>query len=43
MTALFPHLPDVSLCNFWFFGWSKDGIRGQVFLGPESVREFLVD
>jgi hypothetical protein len=32
-----------SFRNPWDFGWSKDAMRGQLFGGPKSVREFFVD
>jgi hypothetical protein len=38
-----PDFPDISPCDFWSFGWSKDAVRGQMFNGSESIREFLMD
>jgi hypothetical protein len=31
------YFPDISACNFWFFGWSKDVMQGQKFRGPDQV------
>jgi hypothetical protein len=38
-----PYSPDISPGYFWFFGWSKDAMKGQQFQGPEDIRTFLVD
>ena len=38
-----PYSPDISPCDFWFFGWSKNEMRGRRFHGPDDVRKFLSD
>jgi histone-lysine N-methyltransferase SETMAR len=38
-----PYSPDVSPCDFWFFGWNKNLMQGQKFHGPDDVRVFLLD
>jgi histone-lysine N-methyltransferase SETMAR len=38
-----PYSPDISPCDFWFFGWSKEQMRGHSFTGPDQVRKFLLD
>jgi histone-lysine N-methyltransferase SETMAR len=38
-----PYSPDISPCDFWFFGWSKGSMKGQQFQGPDDVQAFLVD
>jgi hypothetical protein len=38
-----PYSPDVSPCNSWFFGWSKDSMKSQQFQGTEDVQAFLID
>jgi histone-lysine N-methyltransferase SETMAR len=38
-----PESPDISPYNFWFFGWSKDQMRGHEFRGADQVKTFLLD
>jgi histone-lysine N-methyltransferase SETMAR len=38
-----PYSPDISPCDFWFFGWSKGEMRGHKFQGAEEVKIFLLD
>jgi hypothetical protein len=35
--------PDISPCDFWFFGWTKNEMQGKQFQGPDEVRIFLSD
>jgi histone-lysine N-methyltransferase SETMAR len=35
-----PYSPDISPCDFWFFGWSKEQMRGHKFQGADQVRSF---
>jgi histone-lysine N-methyltransferase SETMAR len=44
-TGLFhpPYSPEISPCDFWFFVWSKNEMRGQQFRGLDDVRVFLSD
>jgi histone-lysine N-methyltransferase SETMAR len=35
--------PDISPCDFWFFGWSKEQMRGSEFHGADEVRSFLLN
>ena len=37
-----PYSPDISPCDFWFFGWSKEQMRGHKFQGADQVRSFLL-
>jgi hypothetical protein len=40
-----PHFlcsPDISPCDFWFFGWSKEQMGGHKFQGADQVRRFLL-
>jgi hypothetical protein len=34
---------DISPCDFWFFGWTKNELQGKQFQGPDEVRIFLSD
>jgi hypothetical protein len=34
---------DISPCAFWFFGWSKDMMKGYQFQSADDVQAFLVD
>jgi histone-lysine N-methyltransferase SETMAR len=38
-----PYSADISPCDFWFFGWSKDMMKGHQFQSADDVRAFLVD
>jgi hypothetical protein len=38
-----PYSPDISPCDFWFFGWSKDMMKGHQFQSPGDIRAFLID
>jgi histone-lysine N-methyltransferase SETMAR len=38
-----PDSPDISPCDFWFFGWSKEQMRGHEFHGADVVRSFRLD
>jgi histone-lysine N-methyltransferase SETMAR len=45
-----PYSPDISPCDFWFFGWSKEQrakskeqMRGHEFHGTDEVRSFLLN
>jgi hypothetical protein len=38
-----PYSPDMSPCDFWFFGWSKDMMKGHRFQSGDDVRAFRVD
>jgi hypothetical protein len=38
-----PYSSDISPCDFWFFGWSKEQMRGYKFQGADQVRSFLLD
>jgi hypothetical protein len=38
-----PYSHDISLCDFWFVGWSKDLMKGHQFQSADDVRAFLVD
>jgi hypothetical protein len=40
---LAPYSPDMSPCDFWFFGWSRDTMKGHQFRSADHVRAFLVD
>jgi histone-lysine N-methyltransferase SETMAR len=37
-----PYSPDISPCDFWFFGWSKERIQGHEFHGSDEIRSFLL-
>jgi hypothetical protein len=38
-----PYSPDISPCGFWFFGWSKDMMKGHQFQSADEVRTFPID
>jgi hypothetical protein len=38
-----PYSPDSSPCEFWFFSWSKNEMRGQQFHSSDDVRVFISD
>jgi hypothetical protein len=38
-----PDYPDISPCDFWLFGWSKDQMRGHEFHGADEVRSFRLN
>jgi histone-lysine N-methyltransferase SETMAR len=38
-----PYSPDISPCDSWFVGWSKDMMKGYQFQSPDDVRAFFVD
>jgi histone-lysine N-methyltransferase SETMAR len=38
-----PFSPDISPCDFCFFGWSKEQMRGHEFHGSDEVRSFPLD
>jgi histone-lysine N-methyltransferase SETMAR len=38
-----PYSPDISPCEFLFFGWSKEQIRGHEFHGADEVTSFLLN
>jgi hypothetical protein len=38
-----PCSPDISPCDSWFFGWSKDMMKGHQFQSLDDVQAFLVD
>jgi histone-lysine N-methyltransferase SETMAR len=35
-----PYSPDISPCDFWFFGWSREQMRGYEFRVADEVRSF---
>jgi hypothetical protein len=37
------YFPDTPPCDFWFFGWGKDMMKGHQFQSADDVRAFLVD
>jgi hypothetical protein len=37
------YFPAISPCDFWFFGWSKEQMRGHEFHGADEVRSFLLN
>jgi hypothetical protein len=38
-----PYSHDISPCDLWFVGWSKDMMKGHQFQSAADVRAFLVD
>jgi hypothetical protein len=38
-----PYSLDIARSDFWFFGWSKREMKGQVFSSREAVKTFLVE
>jgi histone-lysine N-methyltransferase SETMAR len=38
-----PDSPDISPCDFWFFGWSTEHMRGSEFHAADEVRSFLLN
>jgi hypothetical protein len=38
-----PYFPDISPCDFWFFGWSKEQMWGHELHGADEVRSFLLN
>jgi hypothetical protein len=35
--------PDLSPCDFWFFGWAKTALQNQRFADADAVIEALTD
>jgi histone-lysine N-methyltransferase SETMAR len=38
-----PYSPDIAFSDFWFFGWSKRGMKGQAFSSSEAVKTFVLE
>jgi hypothetical protein len=38
-----PDSPDISPCDFWFFGWSKGAMRGAEFRAASEVQTFRLE
>jgi hypothetical protein len=38
-----PYSPDIAPSYFWFFGWSKKEMKGQIFSSREAVKTFSLE
>jgi hypothetical protein len=37
------HSPDLSLCDFWFFGYAKERMKDQIITGEDDLQNKLIE